>query len=114
MLTQPRLVWLLALASLASLHCSSETTTGGNGGGSAGGGGAQAGGGGADAEGGGAEGGGAEGGAAPEDPCSIEALAEPTAATTYYLAIGEPGADNEACDGLAPTDEGGGHCPFKD
>src|SRR5215218_2832737 len=56
--------------------------------------------------------GGAGGGAG--DPCSAEALAEPTAATTYYVAIGEPGADNEACDGLAPTDEGGGRCPFKD
>ena len=27
---------------------------------------------------------------------------------------GEPGADNAACDGLSPTDAGGGHCPFKD
>lgn len=48
------------------------------------------------------------------DPCSATALREPSAATTYYLAVEEPGADNEACDGLAPTDEGDGHCPFKD
>jgi len=34
--------------------------------------------------------------------------------TVYYVAANEPGADDEACDGLAPTDEGGGHCPFRD
>jgi hypothetical protein len=46
--------------------------------------------------------------------CTAEELREPTAAVTYYVAMEEPGADNDACDGLAPTDEGGGHCPFKD
>lgn len=51
---------------------------------------------------------------AADDPCSIEELREPRAATSYYIAIDEPGADNEACDGLAPSDEGGGRCPFKD
>jgi hypothetical protein len=35
-------------------------------------------------------------------------------ATTYYLAINEKGASNDACDGKAPSDEGNGHCPFKD
>lgn len=48
------------------------------------------------------------------DPCSAEALAVPAAEVTYYVAIGEPGASNEACDGLAASDEGGGRCPFKD
>jgi len=33
---------------------------------------------------------------------------------TYYVATNEPGASNTACDGFAPTNEGGGHCPFKD
>jgi hypothetical protein len=33
---------------------------------------------------------------------------------TYYVAINEPGADNERCDGLSPVNTGGGHCPFKD
>jgi hypothetical protein len=28
--------------------------------------------------------------------------------------MNEPGADNTACDGLSPTNRGGGHCPFKD
>ena len=34
--------------------------------------------------------------------------------TTYYFATNELGADNERCDGLSPTDRGGGRCPFKD
>ena len=34
--------------------------------------------------------------------------------TTYYVAIDEPGADNETCDGLSPVDKGNGHCPFRD
>ena len=50
----------------------------------------------------------------PQDPCSIDALREPVAATTYYVATGEPGADNVMCDGLAPSNQGAGHCPFKD
>jgi Right handed beta helix region len=33
---------------------------------------------------------------------------------TYYVAIQEPGADNESCDGLSPVNRGGGNCPFKD
>ena len=46
-------------------------------------------------------------------------LACPTAetaasATTYYVAINEPGADNAACDGRSPVNRGGGHCPFRD
>ena len=48
------------------------------------------------------------------DPCSIEALREPRASKVYYVAIGEPGADDQACDGLAPSDQGNGHCPFRD
>lgn len=52
--------------------------------------------------------------AAGADPCSAAALSELNVATTYYVATNEPGADNEACDGLVPSDEGGGHCPFKD
>ncbi|HZO12034.1 MAG TPA: hypothetical protein VFB62_02210, partial [Polyangiaceae bacterium] len=50
----------------------------------------------------------------PNHPCSAEALAEPRMSTTYYIAINQPGANNDSCDGLAPSDEGGGHCPFKD
>jgi hypothetical protein len=41
-------------------------------------------------------------------------LAEPRANATYYVAIEQPGADNDACDGLSATDAGNGHCPFKD
>jgi len=33
--------------------------------------------------------------------------------TTYHVAIARSGADDEACDGLAPRDEGGGRCPFR-
>jgi hypothetical protein len=33
---------------------------------------------------------------------------------TYYVAISEPGANNESCDGLSPSNRGSGHCPFKD
>jgi hypothetical protein len=33
---------------------------------------------------------------------------------TYYVATNEPGADNERCDGRSPSDQGNGHCPFKD
>jgi len=33
---------------------------------------------------------------------------------TYYIAINEPGADNDRCDGLAPVNQGNGRCPFKD
>lgn len=47
-------------------------------------------------------------------PCDAAILATPVTSKTYYVAIEEPGADNDACDGLAPTDEGNGHCPFKD
>ncbi len=46
--------------------------------------------------------------------CDSALLAEPATGTTYYVAVEEPGADNDLCDGLAPTDEGGGRCPFKD
>jgi hypothetical protein len=37
-----------------------------------------------------------------------------SAATTYYVAVNEPGADNERCDGLSPVSLGSGRCPFKD
>lgn len=49
----------------------------------------------------------------PTGDCSAEALAG-SAEVVYYVAIGEPGASNTACDGLAPSDEGNGRCPFKD
>lgn len=49
-----------------------------------------------------------------EDPCGQKALGAATATTRHYIAMNEPGADNDACDGLAPTDEGNGHCPWKD
>jgi hypothetical protein len=49
-----------------------------------------------------------------EASCTAGALDEPRVQTRYYVAIEQPGADNERCDGLASTDEGGGHCPFKD
>lgn len=52
------------------------------------------------------------GGAAP-DPC-LQAQMGPDVGTTYYVAMGVTEADNAACDGLSPTDEGGGHCPFRD
>jgi hypothetical protein len=54
------------------------------------------------------------GGDAGRDACSASALADPIATTVYYVAIEEPSADNDSCDGLAPVDEGGGHCPFAD
>jgi hypothetical protein len=51
----------------------------------------------------------------PPDPaCAPELLATPGVTATYYVAIGEPGADNTLCDGRAPTDEGNGRCPFRD
>ena len=49
----------------------------------------------------------------PPDPCSIAALREPVVATNYFVAAEVPGADDDSCDGLAPTDEGGGRCPFQ-
>ena len=48
------------------------------------------------------------------EACNDDAMAEPTADVVYYVAMNDPGADDEACDGLAPTDEGGGRCPFRD
>ena len=48
----------------------------------------------------------------PPLPCPVQ---EPAGnATTYYVAINEPGASNDDCDGLSPVDRGGGRCPFKD
>lgn len=58
---------------------------------------------------GGAGGRNGDGGAA----CSAATLNEPTASSTYYVAGQEPGADDDACDGLAPSDEGNGRCPFR-
>jgi parallel beta-helix repeat protein len=56
----------------------------------------------------------ADSGSRTDDPCSAEDMREPRAATTYYIAVEQAGADNAACDGLSPMDAGGGHCPFKD
>jgi Right handed beta helix region len=54
----------------------------------------------------------------PVDPSLPAPLACPAPAapigTTYYVAINQPGADNDRCDGLSPVNAGGGHCPFKD
>src|SRR3989344_1496228 len=47
-------------------------------------------------------------------PMCAESLITPNTDAIYYVAVNEPGADNEQCDGLAPTNEGGNHCPFKD
>ena len=33
---------------------------------------------------------------------------------SYFVAAEESGADNERCDGRAPTNEGNGRCPFRD
>ena len=33
---------------------------------------------------------------------------------TYFVAINQPGADNQRCDGSSPTDLGNGRCPFRD
>lgn len=47
------------------------------------------------------------------DACATRTPPSP-GATVYYVAMHEPGADNDACDGLAPSDEGAGRCPFRD
>jgi hypothetical protein len=57
--------------------------------------------------------GGSAGSDSGPDPC-LQAQTGPDTSTTYYVAIGVAGADNASCDGLTPTDEGGGHCPFRD
>jgi hypothetical protein len=44
--------------------------------------------------------------------CRDPVPAEP-GRTTVFVAADEPGADDAGCDGLAPTDEGGGRCPFR-
>jgi|KBSSwiS6_1023812.scaffolds.fasta_scaffold01695_3 parallel beta-helix repeat protein len=46
-------------------------------------------------------------------------LACPAASTgqlgpVYYVALNEPGSSNSRCDGRSPSDQGHGHCPFKD
>lgn len=56
---------------------------------------------------------GADGSSNPADPCQDAPMGPPTSAT-YYVATGIVGADNAACDGLSDTDEGSGHCPFRD
>jgi len=61
-----------------------------------------------------AGGGGGAGGGQVVGPCSPEALKDTQGAKTYFVAVNEPGASNSTCDGLAPTDQGNGHCPFKD
>jgi hypothetical protein len=53
------------------------------------------------------------------DPSTPSQLACPFATSsqagrTYYVAINEPGADNERCDGSSPVNSGNGRCPFKD
>lgn len=40
--------------------------------------------------------------------------AVPTTSVIYYVATNESGASNTLCDGLSPTNQGGGVCPFKD
>jgi hypothetical protein len=51
----------------------------------------------------------------PSTPPQV-ACATPTSGQsgpTYYVAMNQPGADNERCDGLSPVDAGNGRCPFK-
>jgi hypothetical protein len=109
-MTRLRVVAVL-VASMLLIGCSSDLAPIGGGGSSSDGGSAGQGpGGGAGA---GGDGGMGAAGGEPH-PCDQAALAEPAATTTYFVAINEPGADNDVCDGLAPTDEGGGHCPFQD
>ncbi len=57
----------------------------------------------------------ADGGAdaGTDERCSASALEEPATSTTFFVAIDEPGADDDACDGRAASDEGGGRCPFR-
>ncbi|KKT40126.1 MAG: Exoglucanase A [Candidatus Giovannonibacteria bacterium GW2011_GWA2_44_13b] len=47
-------------------------------------------------------------------PICTASLQTPETTITYYVATNEQGANNELCDGLAPTNEGGNRCPFKD
>ncbi len=54
-----------------------------------------------------------------QDPTTLPQLPCPTPTSgqsgpTYYVAVNEPGADDERCDGLSPVNAGNGHCPFKD
>lgn len=109
--------------TVSLLACGSDPPAGAGGSGGAGGGsggnGGSGGDGGSSGSGGsggagGSGGDGGSGGSGSSDPCSPEALADPKAATIYYAAVNEKGASNDACDGLAKTDEGNGHCPFKD
>ena len=50
----------------------------------------------------------------PPDPTMCDLPVDNPARVTYYVAANQPGADNDLCDGRAPTDEGGGRCPFRD
>src|SRR5690242_1264419 len=92
-----RAVRLLVLLPLALARCGSSGSTGGPA-----------------TDGGSADAPALETGTDAAAACSVEALAEPRAAKTLYVAIAEPGADNDQCDGTSPTNAGGGHCPFKD
>lgn len=47
-------------------------------------------------------------------PISCPAPLTGSRGPTYYIAMNEPGASNENCDGLSPTNNGNGRCPFKD
>ena len=47
-------------------------------------------------------------------PACTESLVVPNTDVIYYVATNEPGADNQRCDGLSPTNEGNNRCPFKD
>jgi hypothetical protein len=44
----------------------------------------------------------------------MEPPAASTGGRTYYVAANQPGADNDRCDGSAPTDLGNNRCPFRD
>jgi hypothetical protein len=50
--------------------------------------------------------------------CHGNSGTEPTSISasnnTYYIASQESGADNEKCNGQAPTNQGNGNCPFRD
>jgi len=45
----------------------------------------------------------------PTEPAGLSAQD-----ATYYVAAEESGADNERCDGRAPSNQGNGRCPFRD
>jgi hypothetical protein len=50
----------------------------------------------------------------PTAPSETESAGALTSGRTYYVAANQPGADNDRCDGSAPTDLGNNRCPFRD